>query len=179
VSPSQINFQIPAGTPIGTSPPKEIQVIKSATGQILASGFVAIDAVSPGLFTSSATGGGQLAALNQDNTVNDGTHPAKAGSVIQLFGTGQGLIPNLPADGVPATGLITTDDPLIQVIINTGPAVVQYSGLAPGYVGLWQINAVIPKDAIGNVFVAVVYKGVNSNLDQFGNRRFTTINVTQ
>jgi uncharacterized protein (TIGR03437 family) len=55
---------------------------------------------------------------------------------------------------------------------------VLYSGLAPGLVGVWQINARVPKNAPpGNVPVVIVFKGVNSNLDQFGDRRLPTIST--
>jgi uncharacterized protein (TIGR03437 family) len=42
---------------------------------------------------------------------------------------------------------------------------IQYSGLAPGYVGLWQINVKIPTDApAGNVALRVLINGVPSNV---------------
>ena len=47
---------------------------------------------TPALFTSSANGSGQAAALNQDGTVNSDSNPALPGTVIQLFGTGFGEI---------------------------------------------------------------------------------------
>ena len=31
-------------------------------------------------------------SLNQDGTVNNGANPAKAGSYVTLYGTGQGLV---------------------------------------------------------------------------------------
>ena len=53
---------------------------------------------------------------------------------------------------------------------------VQFSGLAPGFVGLWQINVKVPDDAPpGNVIVYVSYDGINSILDPNGIRRMTTI----
>lgn len=180
-SPSQINFQVPSSTPVGSAL-QEIQIVRASTGQVLASGLVRIDPVSPGLFTSNSTGSGQLAALNQDNVPNDGVHPAKAGSVIQLFGTGPGIVSGAPPDGTPAalTQLPTDEKP--NVYINAGqipPEDVLYSGLAPGFIGLWQINAKVPKDVpIGDVPVAIIFKGINTRLDQFGNGRQTTIRTT-
>jgi uncharacterized protein (TIGR03437 family) len=182
-SPGQINFQVPSSTPVGSTP-QEIQVVKASTGQIIASSLVRVDPVSPGLFTSNSTGTGQLAALNEDNTVNDGTHPAKAGSIIQLFGTGMGIVSGAPPDGTPSPNKQLPTDDKPQVFINpvSGPvpdADVLYSGLAPGFVGVWQINARIPKDVpIGDVPVAVVYKGLNTRADQSGATRNTTIRVT-
>lgn len=174
VSPSQINMQIPSATPVGSTP-VEFDVVRASTSQVLATGLFRIDPFSPGLFTVDATGVGQVLAYNQDNTLNDASHPAKDGTVIQLFGTGYGVVPGAPPDGQPAQGLITT--PITPVVfINAKPADVQFSGLAPNFVGLWQINAVVPADAPpGQVNVVIVMNGIISTQDPFGNRITTTI----
>ena len=182
VSPAQINLQIPYGIPVG-SDPQEIRVVRASTGQILASSLFRVEQVSPGLFTATQTGSGQLAVVNQDGSINDGTHPAKAGTFISLYGTGLGAVSGAPPDGTPAQGLIMTDEKP-QVFINptTGPidpSDVTFSGLAPGFVGLWQINAKVPANVPpGDVPVLIIFKGINSNLDQNGNRRQTTIRTT-
>ncbi len=70
-------------------------------------------------------------------SLNNGANPAKAGSVVTLYATGQGLIKEMPADGQPAQGLIETSQ-TPEVFINSGyvsPGDVLYSGLAPGFVG--------------------------------------------
>jgi uncharacterized protein (TIGR03437 family) len=179
VSPGQINFQVPGATPVSNS--QEIQVTRASTGQVLASWLFRIDSVSPGLFTADATGSGQLLAVNQDGSINDATHPAKAGTYISLYGTGPGAISGLPPDGQPAQGIINTDS-RPGVFIN-GPDFipdgdVQFSGLAPGYVGLWQINAKIAANVpSGDVRVFIQMNGINSILDPNGIRRTTTIRV--
>jgi len=179
VSPGQINFQVPSATPLGN---QEIQVQRASTGQVLASWIFRFDAVSPGLFTANATGTGQLAATNQDGNVNDGGHPAKAGSFITLYGTGQGLVDGLPPDGQanPDGPHSTSQKPKVFINSNFVPdADVQYSGLAPGYVGLWQINVKVPSDVgPGDVPVFVQYQGLFSSQDQNGITRKTTIRTT-
>src|SRR5205823_8407833 len=148
--------------------------------QILAAWLFRIEQYAPGLFSADATGSGQLAVLNQDNSVNDSAHPAKAGSTIQMFGTGQGFVSGGPPDGVPATEAIKTAV-LPRVLINATEATVTYSGLAPGYVGVWQINAVVPTSVPpGVVSVVVTMNDVISTLDtNTGNRITTSIRVSQ
>jgi uncharacterized protein (TIGR03437 family) len=182
VSPSQINFQVPGATPVGAT--QEIEVTQASSGQVLASWPFQIDAVSPGLFTTNATGSGQVATINQDGSINDSTHPAKAGTYVSLYATGQGVVSGMPPDGEPApTNTLITTPQLPNVFINgfqvpsTG---VQFSGLAPGYVGLWQINAQIPSNVPpGAVSVFIIVDGIASALDATGMiRRATTIYVT-
>jgi uncharacterized protein (TIGR03437 family) len=88
-----------------------------------------------------------------------------------LFGTGQGFIPDAPPDGEAAQGIITTPEKP-RVIINTAfveESDVLFSGLAPGFVGLWQINVRIPmtvppSSSVPNgILVVVQHKSINSN----------------
>jgi uncharacterized protein (TIGR03437 family) len=179
VSPGQINFQVPGATPVGVA--QEIQVAEVSTSQVLASWLFQIDAESPGLFTVDGSGSGQIAAVNDDGSMNNGAHPAKAGSILTLYATGQGLVDSMPADGYPAQGIIETSG-TPQVFINSDfvPASdVLYSGLAPGFEGLWQINVKIPGNVPpGDVIVFVEYGEINSILDPNGIRRTTTIRTT-
>jgi uncharacterized protein (TIGR03437 family) len=179
-SQSQINFQVPYTVPAGSTP-VEFQVTNPSTGQIIASNFFRIDQFAPGLFTADGSGSNQLAALNQDNTVNSQTNPAKAGSIIQLFGTGVGDVTGAPPSGsaAPSELLPTSDTPIVY--INGMQVPVSYSGLAPGFIGLWQINAQIPASAPTPdqpVPVAVLYQGINTRLDALGNSRLTYIRTT-
>jgi uncharacterized protein (TIGR03437 family) len=176
VSPSQINFQVPGATPVGGL--EDVQVASVSTGQVLASWLFQMDPVSPGLFSVDGSGSGQVVALNQDGSVNNGANPAQAGSIVTLYATGQGAIGGMPTDGQPAQGIVATPE-TPQVFINAGfvPAGdVQWSGLAPGFAGLWQINVQVPSNAPpGDVVVFIIYGGVNSVLDPNGIRRTTTI----
>lgn len=179
VSPSQINFQVPAAAPVGGA--QEIRVSSVSTGQVLASWMFQIEAVSPALFTVDGSGSGQVAALNQDGSVNNGSNPASAGSYITLYGTGQGAVNGMPADGAAPQGILSTPE-LPQVYINSGfvdPGDVQFSGLAPGFAGLWQINVKVPSNVPpGDVPVFIIYSGINSVLNPNGIRRATTIRTT-
>ncbi len=159
VGPSQVNFQIPPGAPLGDSVPA--QLTKPDGSTLLTT--VRITATAPGLFSVLMTGLGQAAVLNQNNSQNFGTNPATRGSVIQIFATGGGATTPalLPGEAAPSSG-----NPLVQtnvqptVTIGGVNATVKFSGMAPGWVGLWQINAEVPASVTpGNAVPLVVTSG--------------------
>jgi uncharacterized protein (TIGR03437 family) len=176
IDSAQVNLQVPSNAPLGSN---RIALALADTGELVAGGSFLVAAVSPGLFTAAQNGSGQAAVLNQDNTLNSATNAAPRGSVISLFGTGQGQVsPGVP-DGTPAsasplssTVAVPTADSKtcissqtsMCVVIGSGFGQVQYSGLAPGFIGLWQINVKIPADApTGNVGLRVIIDGTPSN----------------
>jgi uncharacterized protein (TIGR03437 family) len=178
MSATQANVQIPSRAPLGS---QRFAVRVTETGELIAGGQVAVAAASPGLFTSSQDGRGQAAAVNQDGRVNSTSNPATKGSVLVLYGTGQGQVSPPVEDGVPAsvsplssTVTVPTSDgracvtsqPSMCVAFGSTFGDVQYSGLAPGFIGLWQINVRIPADApSGNaVPVRVLINGSPSNV---------------
>jgi uncharacterized protein (TIGR03437 family) len=174
VSPGQINLPLPLD--LSTSGPADIRVVSKSTGRIYGATEAPVTPVSPGLFTLNATGFGQLAALNEDNTVNGPGNPLTRGHVIQIFGTGQGVVMGGPADGMLNTGLApSVITPQIQIsTITVPPENILYSGLAPGLIGVWQINVIVPTTvtAGGSVPVVVSLSSVPS-LDPSSNVRTT------
>ncbi len=170
VGPNQINFVVPNGAP--TSGSADLLVTRVDTGQILGNYPVPLNVASPALFTFGTGGSGQVAAINEDGTINGKDHPATNGSIVAFFGTGPGAVPNAPPDGVaPTTALPTATNP--QVIIGASFVADQnitYSGLAPGLVGVWQVNVKIPDDVAPtsltpNMITPVVFvvNGIASN----------------
>jgi uncharacterized protein (TIGR03437 family) len=154
VSPGQLNFLVPMSAP--TTGTADLTVIHPSTGQILAAGLVSMNSASPGVFKLGDPAGKliQAAVLNQDNTINGPTNAAARGSVIQIFATGQGFVPGAPPDGEAPSGTINTPSKprvFIAPVFVDDPAAtaedgdhIPYSGLAPGLVGVWQINVQIP-----------------------------------
>jgi uncharacterized protein (TIGR03437 family) len=142
VATNQVNFQMSNSAP--TSGTAEVVLLRPSTLQILAASQVAMDVASPGLFTRPPTGSGQIAALNQDNSVNSSERPAKPGEIVALFGTGPGHIPGAPPDGEPAPPdrlIWTPAKPRVFLYSRyLDDADITFSGLAPGLVGVWQIN---------------------------------------
>ncbi len=166
VSERQINFFVPADAP--TSGTVEILVLRKSTGQVLASGTMQMSSQAPGFFTSTATGRGQISAINEDGTINSTTNPVARGQVISLYGTGLGRVSNAPADGRPAPGGPLAEGARPDVSFNLLPARpddVLYSGLAPGFVGLWQLNVRVPLTTPpGNQIPVVVLLNSQPNL---------------
>ena len=146
VGPSQINWIVPMSAP--TSGTADVLVQRADTGQILGNYPVAMAVASPALFTSDGSGQGQVAAINQDGSINGKDHPAPNRTYVSFYGTGQGFIPNAPPDGTAAGGPISTPQRPLVVIgtIQVPDQNVQYSGLAPGLPGVWQVNVLIPNE---------------------------------
>jgi uncharacterized protein (TIGR03437 family) len=182
VAPNQITFIVPKSTP--TSDTAEIQVVRVSTGQLIAvrSDYL-LDRVSPGFFTVSSDGKGQLLAFNQDGSQNSTSNKAARGETITVLGTGVGLVDGMPDDGMPASGEIPTSGRLVVVISSTllNASDIVSSALAPDMIGVWKLvvkipMAVPPSDTASTQFVAS-YDGVASNVDLNGARVVTTIAV--
>ena len=123
----------------------------------------------------------QIAALNQDGTINSPSNPAVRGQVIQIFGTGQGLVANAPPDGQPSTGLLPTPvNPQILLGASFVPdANITYSGLAPSEIAVWQINFTIPATATSgnNVPIRVLMNSIPNDNPSNPGQIATTIAV--
>jgi minor extracellular serine protease Vpr len=86
------------------------------------------------------------AALDQSNNVVSTSNPVAPGSVVQLFLNGLGPVSNTPADGAAAPSSPLAKTPTTPTITIGGQnATVQFSGLAPNYVSLYQVNFVVPQ----------------------------------
>ncbi|HVY93194.1 MAG TPA: hypothetical protein VHA14_10610, partial [Bryobacteraceae bacterium] len=173
VSPAQDNVVLPQD--LVTNGSADLLAVRASTGQIIAGAELELAPASPGLFTADASGAGQILAVNlPDGSINSTTHPAIRGQYVILYGTGVGPVSNPPADGMPASGQSAPDLPTVLIGSSSGsgtstliPATVTYSGLAPGFAGLWQINVQIPMNAqSGNNVVIKVYEKDRPNLDQ-------------
>ncbi len=110
---------------------------------------------APGLFTANAQGSGQAAMQNQDaRTPNSTNAPAPPGSVVVLWGTGEGATNPPGVDGRLAIDILPKPVATCAAEIGGLPATVEYCGAAPlNMPGLFQINArihasVVPGDAV-------------------------------
>ena len=70
--------------------------------------------------------------------------PATVGDTLVLYCTGLGTVTPKIGDGsAPGDASSVTDAP-VQVLMGGQQASVIYAGLAPGFAGLYQVNAVVP-----------------------------------
>jgi uncharacterized protein (TIGR03437 family) len=99
------------------------------------------------------------------------SHPAHRGDTITVYGLGFGLTDQSVADGAasPSSPLANTPAPAVYLgggfSGSASDSTVLFSGLAPGYVGLYQLNFTIPADApLGNAIAfEVQVAGATSN----------------
>ena len=128
---------------------------------------VPVQSATPGFFTADGSGRGQLAALNQDNSVNSASNPASQGSVVVLYATGMGVLSPAASDGtiIASTPLPAPVLP-IQVTVGWRSAQVLYAGSAPGMVaGAIQINVAVPAGIAAGDAAVVAMVGTFSSPD--------------
>lgn len=161
VSNTQINFQVPGSLGPGTH---QVRVVAGSGEQ---TGTLVIMSAAPGVFTVFSSGDPPRGAVvNQNTTVNAADSPEDRGRVVSLYATGPGALSRSIGDGevAPSSPLINTVS-TPTVYISGVVANVEFSGLAPTFAGLWQINVRIPDRPFisGRVPVQVFMDGVDSN----------------
>ncbi len=150
-SPGQINAQLPSNISTGGMLPLIVN-----NGTLPSAPFnIAVNNTEPGLLAPSAfqIGGKQyVVALLPDGVtyiLPTGaitgvlSRPAHPGETITLYGIGfGGVTPSI------AAGLIETQTnqlaASLQILFGQTPATITYQGLAPGFVGLYQFDVVVP-----------------------------------
>jgi uncharacterized protein (TIGR03437 family) len=147
-SANQINLQVPSGVNPGTA---TVEVFASGASAPVATGAATIAEAAPGVFTIEQSSSGQAVALNSDYSFNadfdrlPGSRPEATGAFVVVYATGIGRTNPLVADGQPApAGTPALATAPTTVTIGGAQAQVLFSGLAPGFVGLWQLNIALP-----------------------------------
>jgi uncharacterized protein (TIGR03437 family) len=141
-SAAQINAQIPYNLPVNSRP----QVIVSQNGAPTVPEPIVVAAAAPGIFAINQQGTGQGAILNAQNVLVNASEPAAAGDVVQVFATGLGATNPAVATGAaaPASPPLANVVAAVTATVGGQPAAVQFAGLAPNFVGLYQVNVQIP-----------------------------------
>ncbi len=152
VSPRQVNFLLP----FEISDPA-VNLVLSNGGFDSAPLTVNIADASPGVFTLSQTGAGPGAVLHADFSPVTALNPARRGETLLVFCTGLG-----PVNPAVPSGMAAPSDPLSrtnavpEVSLGGVNATVDFAGLAPGFAGLYQINAQVPGSVSGGPAVPLV-----------------------
>ena len=158
VSPGQVNAQVPWELQGQTSAQVKVTIDGYSFGNVVT---VPLADATPAFFEISA---GVAAARDQSGAVITAAAPAKRGQAVQLYLNGLGPLDNQPASGEPAPALpLATTKNTPKVNIGGQDAQILFSGLAPGFPGLYQINAVVPAGiAVGSAPMTVTIGGQTS-----------------
>jgi uncharacterized protein (TIGR03437 family) len=149
VSPNQINAEIPSGAHLGS---QEIRVLTTAGASDPQ--MIRVNDVQPGLLAPASLKIGDKqytqAVLADGTSVAPAAagRPAHPGETIVLYGVGFGPV----SSGMGAGAIVQQDNSLLlplRVFFGGTSAAVSYAGLAPGTVGLYQFNVIVPDSAAG------------------------------
>jgi minor extracellular serine protease Vpr len=155
----QISIQVPYEAPTGPGA-AEIQVFDD--GVLVADFFADSFTEDPGIFTYN---GNFAIAEASDYSLIGPNNPAIPGEPLVLYVTGLGPLTLNLVDGYGSPTrppFAQTIDPF-QVILDGENCNVFFSGLAPGFVGLYQINFYVPSDAAaGNLQISIQSPYANS-----------------
>jgi uncharacterized protein (TIGR03437 family) len=144
VSSQQVNAQLPASAS-GT-----VTLSIHTPGGVSDNFFVPILAAAPTVFRSGTAGpetGLATVFRNDNGQLITPTNPIHPGDIIIVYATGMGRTSPFVDSGLPA---LLPPDPLsntvtaASVTLGGVPLNVLYSGLVPGEVGVYQVNASVP-----------------------------------
>jgi uncharacterized protein (TIGR03437 family) len=130
-SPAQINGVIPDNATSGLA----TLMVSNGAGKHTVNVFV--ESAMPAIFTLDRSGTGPAAAIKAaNNGVVSTSNPLHAGDYVELYATGLGATTK-------QNGLdYATQQPTVTIGGQDCP--VTFAGRAPGYVGLDQINCIVP-----------------------------------
>lgn len=156
VSPGQVNVLIPDSVPVG---PQTLVVTTTAGSSTPA--VVTVRRTEPGIlapvefkkdgtqFAAAFSADASAFIMPQGAIEGVPSHPARPGDTITLYGIGFGNVaPGMPTGEVPR-GEARTVLP-VEVFIGGQRAAVAYAGVAPGSLGLYQVNVVVPVVSAGD-----------------------------
>jgi uncharacterized protein (TIGR03437 family) len=158
VDPNQINAQMP----LDIKPGLATVLVKNGSGTSNAVAIMVPATGTPGIVVY---GDNRAVVINQDGTVNSPSAPAKVGDVLVAYFTGGGPVnpagPLVSGSSSPS-GLSPVAGPY-TVKVSGVDATINYMGLTPGSVGLYQANFVLPKVATGDRRLVITISGQDSN----------------
>jgi uncharacterized protein (TIGR03437 family) len=156
VGPAQIVAQIPNSTVIG---PASVVVLHDGAASAAAS--ITVQPAAPSILTYGAN---RAIAQNQDYSLNSSANPAQVGSYAVAYLIGSGPVAPAVIDGVPvAASPLTKETLTTTVTVGRVQAQVPFAGMAPGFVGLVQIDFQVPDLPAGDYPIQVGIGTAQSN----------------
>jgi uncharacterized protein (TIGR03437 family) len=152
----QISFQIP----VDVAPGQAIPVVLN-NGFASATAQIGLTPTQPGIFTIDGT---QAVALHADFSLITAAQPAAPNETIVVFCTGLGAVNPPVATGAAASGTAISNTVTTYTATVAGQnAPVGFSGLAPGFVALGQVNLTVPSGAPSGLQDVVLTGGGSSS----------------
>jgi uncharacterized protein (TIGR03437 family) len=164
VSPRQVNVQVPWSIASGGT-----HIVLTTNGATLPALHTAIGSFSPGIF-STHSGAGQAIAVSRDGALAapEGSipgvkaHAARVGDSILIFATGLGSVSPAISDGATSRDVLRNTITTPTVLIGGVSARVTFSGLAREFVGVNQINVIVPPVGPGVVPLQIELAGIRT-----------------
>jgi uncharacterized protein (TIGR03437 family) len=159
VNTGQINAQMPQDIAAGVA----TVIVKNGSSTSNAVAVIIPATGTPGILVY---GNNRAVVVNQDGvTVNTPSTPAKVGDTLTAYFTGGGPVnaSGKLVTGAPAPAGLSPVTGANSVKVSGTDAKVNYMGLTPGSIGLYQANFVVPKVAAGDHPVVITIAGQNSN----------------
>jgi len=157
VSATQVNIQVPWEMAGQT----QASVTATVASETTTAQTVSLANFAPGVFVMNAQGQGAVVDALSGHLI-DPSSPATAGATyISIYCTGLGPVTNQPATGAAPSASVFSETIMPPTVTVGGvPASILFSGLAPTFVGLYQINVQVPAAVpFGNTVPLVVSIG--------------------
>jgi uncharacterized protein (TIGR03437 family) len=158
VTPNQVNAFVPWELAGQSSAQMKVTIDEGFRGNVVT---IPLQSAAPGFFAN-----GNIAAARDINAnAITASNPAVRGQIISLYCNGLGPVTVPQVSGAPAGSgaslSLTATTPVVT--IGGQPATVSFSGLAPGIVGEYQVNATVPTSiGAGNQPITIAIGGQTS-----------------
>jgi uncharacterized protein (TIGR03437 family) len=144
--------QLNAAIPLGVTPNTSQQVLVTRDTTISVPMSVDVAPAQPAIFLAPQPTASNQGAIFAVRTTSNGqtsflanpSSPAMAGDTLVIYCDGLGAVNQIIAPGAASPSPAATTNAQPQVTIGGSAATVAFSGLTPGLVGVYQINAVVP-----------------------------------
>jgi uncharacterized protein (TIGR03437 family) len=154
--PTQIVAQIPGSILTG---PASVVVFRDG-----AAGTAASITVQPAAPTILTYGTNRAIVQNQDYSLNSSTNAAQTGSYATAYLIGSGPVAPTVPDGEPAgASPLSQETADTTVTLGGNQAKVLFAGMAPGFVGLVQVDFQVPAVPAGDYPIQVSFGAAQSN----------------